>query len=844
LSRVASPTQDSCGGYDQHTTGASPNPASSDADYICNLSTDVVSDSNEVGQDVDSINTANIVGIDGANIDGNSGSSSSSSTSDSHDSDHDSSSSASSSVSSLSVSTRNSGSSSNDDSNSELSDSEDDSPLQASKKVFERSNLSVDEGVLSLLNLFMKKKLEKSLMGDILEVLLAFLPKNHNMPKTQHLLFKYVKDLCPLTTPKIHLYCKKCQYYVGEENVCCPLCSSECNKFIQLSLAEQIRNLFELHNLADVIDKFESDRMSTVAEEKYSDLCDGSEFKRAWCGGQYDLVLHGYTDGVSLSDSSDVSFWPVEFQICQIPFNLRFQFILISAIWVDSTKPLLNTLLLPVAKELEALHEHGVKWTNPVTKMLHTSRISAPGFCGDAPVRAQVQNISQHGGKYCCGICEQKMISCTCEGTNEKKRVFHLKEVESRLRTAARMEKQGKKTIQMRKEARRKVQPCKGVKGRSVITKFPTCDRSKVVYPEYMHILIGIMKLFYRLWFKTNAKDQWSLKAHEDDINSLLASIKVPDRVRTTRPLDSFPKWKASECRSFLLFYSVVVLSSVMQEKYFQHWLLFVSAMYSLLQDTVTETEVVRAETMLRMFLRDFGELYRAQDFSYNMHNLGHMGLTTRLYGPLWASSAFKLESLNGDLRNCIHGTKNQAQELVNTLTLFQGIQVLKARVAAKNICADTLIDKNVIEFRNRVKLNKVNEKMRSVLSSCPEQFRRLFYRAVIKGETYTSVIYSRQVQRNNYTVCYINSDKAIEYGEIFFFGESVTGEKKVFVNSFAVEHLRTFRHTETQTVIKHVIPVKLTDRVAVIPADNILFKVIRVCAYICLQPNNKEIVL
>jgi len=165
------------------------------------------------------------------------------------------------------------------------SDSDSEDNVQQVKKLFENSELSVDEGVLALMNLYKKRKVEKGAMGDILKVVLLFLPKVNNMPKSQHLLFKYVKDLSPISPYQVHYYCRNCLYYVGRVNSQCPLCESRCNKFLQLSLADQIKCLFELHDLADMMDQYDAERKKDGCVERYADICDGSEFKRAWCGG-------------------------------------------------------------------------------------------------------------------------------------------------------------------------------------------------------------------------------------------------------------------------------------------------------------------------------------------------------------------------------------------------------------------------------------------------------------------------------------------------------------------------------------------------------------------------------
>ena len=62
-----------------------------------------------------------------------------------------------------------------------------------------------------------------------------------------------------------------------------------------------------------------------------------------------------------------------------------------------------------------------------------------------------------------------------------------------------------------------KLVPLKGVKGLSRVSNLPNCD-SSVVYPEYMHIMLGIIRLFMGLWFETT-EEPWDLKAHRDEID-------------------------------------------------------------------------------------------------------------------------------------------------------------------------------------------------------------------------------------------------------------------------------------------------------------------------------------
>lgn len=139
-------------------------------------------------------------------------------------------------------------------------DSDDSDSESVSPKVYEGCPLTVEEGVLTMMDMFVKHKMDKVQVGGVLKSFLKFLPKINNMPKTQYSLFKYVEDLCPLSPEKVHYYCSFCLFYIGEVPSNCPLCNKECHKFFQLSLSEQVRNMFENHGLAELIDKYAKER--------------------------------------------------------------------------------------------------------------------------------------------------------------------------------------------------------------------------------------------------------------------------------------------------------------------------------------------------------------------------------------------------------------------------------------------------------------------------------------------------------------------------------------------------------------------------------------------------------
>ena len=97
-----------------------------------------------------------------------------------------------------------------------------------------------------------------------------------------------------------------------------------------------------------------------------------------------------------------------------------------------------------------------------------------------------------------------------------------------------------------------------------------------------------------------------------------------------------------------------------------------------MLQDEISEEDLETADAMLRIFLRGVGPLYGDEQYTYNVHQLTHLVLYVRRWGPLWATSTFAFENFNGMLGNMIHGSKNEVKEFLRQIFLAQGVQMLR----------------------------------------------------------------------------------------------------------------------------------------------------------------------
>ena len=128
------------------------------------------------------------------------------------------------------------------------------------------------------------------------------------------------------------------------------------------------------------------------------------------------------------------------------------------------------------------------------------------------------------------------------------------------------------------------------------------------------------------------------------------------------RPIDVYMKYKAHELYNWLLFYSLPVLKGILPQQYFENWMALVISIFLLCQDHITEDDITTAETLLSFFVKEFGTLYNDEGYTYNFHQLLHLGLCVRRYGPLWEWSTFCFESMNGTIAQISHATKHIGQ--------------------------------------------------------------------------------------------------------------------------------------------------------------------------------------
>jgi len=123
---------------------------------------------------------------------------------------------------------------------------------------------------------------------------------------------------------------------------------------------------------------------------------------------------------------------------------------------------------------------------------------------------------------------------------------------------------------------------------------------------DYMHcVLIGITKLLMSLWFGSeHSRDPFYIGRSVSTIDKYLLEIQPPSCItRKPRAISKHMKYyKESEFKSFLLYYSLPLLTGILPQPYWDHHALLVVAIYTLLQQSVSPHQLDLCQALLTKY--------------------------------------------------------------------------------------------------------------------------------------------------------------------------------------------------------------------------------------------------
>ena len=561
-----------------------------------------------------------------------------------------------------------------DDPGEDCNINEDDFPL------YPGALISFKVTMILLLAFSIRHNLTNEAISDLLYIINLMCPKPNRCCKS---LYRFKKYFLFMVIPaSFCYYCPTCFSLIDTTvNIICSVCKRVFDStdgltyFLHFSISHQIRALFAKPSFyEDISYRFQKQKSQ---EGNYEDIYDGSLYKKFMSSGgiltdSKNLSMTWNVDGVPLFKSSKFSLWPMYFLINELPYKLRTlkENSIFAGLWFGETKPNMSIFLKPVITELIKLESHGIIVKSPAVPEPFTSKVILLAGSCDLPAKSLMLNSMQFNGMYGCAKCYQPGITVSTSARGHTHAYpFNIADPTGPKRTAAAHASDARKAYLENSVTN-------GIKGPTWLMKLKSYDIIGGTAIDYMHCtLLGVMKQLLSLWFGTeHKKESYYIGRQISVVDQRLKEIKPPSMIhRKPRAIsEHFKFFKASELRSFLLYYSLPVLLGVLPPELWDHFALFSLAIHILVQPSVSEYHLDCCQKMLNRFCCCFKEIYGERYMSSNVHLLLHLSDTVRELGPLWVYSCFHFEGLNGILKNLIHGTQQVDKQLITSYSYIK----------------------------------------------------------------------------------------------------------------------------------------------------------------------------
>lgn len=548
--------------------------------------------------------------------------------------------------------------------------------------------LSVGEFLLNALTLVSHFKMNMSEFEGVMKLVNTLFPKKV-VPDTRYLLDKLFKSVAGT---HYHFVCSNCLDYIGEfdnnvttevqcKNASCLTVNqisnlNESSFFVIFDLPPQIEILLckdkifeELKNPFDLLDNqpgpMKDVYNGTAYQNFITSLLPRTNTRHVTC-------CFG-VDGAALYTSSKCQIWPIFVSILELPPRIRDNNLLLAGLWFSKEHAKLDVFLIPFAKHFQELSQRGFQINVRGENIFFKAHLLC--CCADAPARAGVQGIHQHGGGYCCHWCLHPSAD----------RKFVNLDYTPEARSQEEIIADGSAAMLIDSGPDRSVNGVTGLSPMLTVKSFNIVDGMIL---EYFHATAhGVAKSFLGAWLGDDGtgKDYYiGTPLILEKLDGFMDSIRLPKEARrSTRKITEMSHWKGREFENFILYTSIPLLRSTLRPRYLQHWMLFVQAMHFILQEEVYESYFQKAEKLMQDFAVGMEDLYPDRLLTYNFHIVTkHLIENCRRWGPAWGINGYSYEGGNKILKGHIHANLGVASQVCRALSHSKSIDILKTHCA------------------------------------------------------------------------------------------------------------------------------------------------------------------
>ena len=305
--------------------------------------------------------------------------------------------------------------------------------------------------------------------------------------------------------------------------------------------------------------------------------------------------------------------------ICDLPPGLRYtrKYRIFAGLWFGYTKPIFSTFMHPFIDVMQKLYRDGFSVEIPFEDEPVMVRGITISSSMDAPAKCLFMCMTQFNGRCGCPYCTTCGSNVRTDKGGNCRTYPYVKKADRAADMQERTHEQTFRDASLAKEQKIAGKKNPEVNGISSSFGFPGYDVIKGTSIDYMHtVLLGVVKMFMSRWFDTPYRHSPYYCGDKLSIcDARRASVKPPNRVsRIPRSLYDRKHYKASEYRTWLLYYSLPAMRGVLHQLYFDHFMFLVSAIFILLKTSILENDLQEASHLLEHFLFTCGKSLRCSN--------------------------------------------------------------------------------------------------------------------------------------------------------------------------------------------------------------------------------------
>jgi len=583
---------------------------------------------------------------------------------------------------------------------------------------------TIDDVVFMTLTLGLRHGLSWQAQIDILQMIRSIY-KDSKIPQSKT---TYLKKLFPKKKDiQYHVFCDGCHSYAGKQSedtssksVICNICSksllirSPSNSFVTLSIKSQLENFLQDDKFVKNILTYRFNRATNSGA--LSDIYDGQVYRELSKDGgilssPFNFSYSYFIDGVAFGKSNK-TIWPIYLTINELPYEERSKYFILAAVYVNSKDPDQSYFLKPFVEEANLLSSEGISWNykgKPVN-----SKIIPMCLIADSVARFQILNMQSFHAFYGCTFCYRRAESVRGGAR------FTVGPA-AQLRTDDSWKKDLCEVYKLRVKSDPRDIVFRGVKGSCTLLHLYYFSITHVVV-DYMHaILPGAVKSHMEFLIEACGSDHANQvwigldnirMGKEHVVKTIDSRMKLIQRSTASRKkiqmLSAMTSWKASEFRSWLLFYAIPCLAGLLKEKYLAHLQLLSTALHMLLQRQIIVKDVEEAHRLLVMYGFYFQKYFGESNMLYNIHLLTHICTGVLNFGPIWGHNSFPYESHNRHLLQLCQSSSNVAYQICHKFMIFKLLPTLCEKMVTSKEALSFI--QNVLNFKHLVMCVRSND--------------------------------------------------------------------------------------------------------------------------------------